>query len=257
MLLSAKSVDALVGSIAVTYGMSDRQRRDGAREAVNAAARELELDPLAPPLPRFGAGENVLGAAVRVLKLTEVDKRVEKHRGRAEAAEAAAARLAELDERRRELERVELGRMHDQIMAGKAPGPPPAEAIAELGTIERELALVGSPNVRGWLPVEPAVIRKAITAAMLPSVIFYGDLVVERLKVLTEDEPYNSPASRTAKQAAGELRSLARSLEYGQDRELDRTVRAVRSAVELADLFRLHEKQESTIETLEAVKVSH
>ena len=147
--------------------------------------------------------------------------------------------------------------MHDQIMAGRAPGPPAAEAIAELDTIERELALVGLPEVRGWVSPEITVLHEAVeTPAILPSVVFYGDLVVERLKVLTEGEPYNSAASHTAKHTAEVVRNLARWPQYGQtDPELDQTVRAVRSAVALADLFRLREKEESTIASLEAAKV--
>jgi hypothetical protein len=255
MLLSTKAVAALVDSTIVTYGMGDRQRRDGARKAVNAAAAELELDPLAPPLPRFAAGEDVLAAAVRVFKLADVDKRLEKHRACREAAEAEAARLEELEVRRVELDRIELGRKNDQIMAGRAPGPTPAEAIAERRAITDELAF-GSPNVRGWIRPDSAVIRETIeTSAVLPSAVFYADLVAERLKVLTEDERYNSPASRTAKFAAGQARALAKSLQHGNNRELDRTVRAVRLAVELADLFRLRERQESTVESLEAAKV--
>jgi hypothetical protein len=68
--------------------------------------------------------------------------------------------------------------------------------------IDRELALGGVPEVRGWVRPNNAVIYEAIeTPAVLASAVFYGDLVVERLKVLTEDEPYNSPASQTAKRA--------------------------------------------------------
>jgi hypothetical protein len=63
---------------------------------------------------------------VRVFKLTEVEKLLAKNRACREAAEAEAARLARLEQRRGQLDRDELGRKHDQIMAGKTPGPAPA-----------------------------------------------------------------------------------------------------------------------------------
>jgi hypothetical protein len=265
-MLSSNALDALVAAAQLTWGTGDAARRAGAREAVNAAADELGLDPLAPsPLPRFAAGEDVLrAAALRVLTVPGLDKSLEKHRAQVAACRAAADRIAELEERRRQLERVELGRMHDQIMAGKVPGPPPAEAISELTALDAELALVDSAantrrtpadRIRAWVPAaERRLIVEAVSApAALGSVVFYGRLVVERLKVLTEDEHYQSPAARTTQRAAAEVDTLMKHFNVRKDHAgLSRTVRAVSATVELADLHQLQERHELTIEQLEA-----
>jgi hypothetical protein len=258
-MLSSEALEGLVTSTTFTYRMGDTARRAGAREAVEAAAKELGLDPLAPTLPRFAAGENVLrAAALRVLTVPGLEKTLERHRARVAAARSAADRLAELEHRRRELELVERARINDQIMAGKTPGPAPAEAIAELQRLGAELALAGGAgHVRASVPAdERALILEAIlTPAAIGSVVFYGALVGERLRVLTEDEPYNSPAARTAKGAHAEVTSLIKPLSYRkQDHELYRTGRAVRAAVELADLYLLHEKHDLTIDELDAAK---
>jgi hypothetical protein len=264
-MLSNKSVERLVAAPQVQYGRGEARRRGDAREAVKAAADELGFDPLAPPLPRFAAGEDVLrAAALRVMPVSGLDKALEKHRARVAACQAAAGRIGELVERRRHLERVELGRMHDQIMAGKVPGPPPAEAIAQGRAIDDELALLGTADVpghglaervRAWVgPDERAIILEASTPGALPSVVFYGALVVERLRVLTEDEHYDSGAARTTQRAAAELATLLKHVNLKGSHELSRTLRGVRGAVELADLHLLHERQELSIEQLEAAK---
>jgi hypothetical protein len=148
MLLSNNSVDELVACTRPSSTTGVTRRRAAAREAVTAAAEELGFDPLAPSLPRFAAGEDVHAAAVlRVLKVPGIEKELEKHRGRAAACRAAAERLAELEDRAMRLQRIELGRLHDQIMAGKVPGPAPADAIAERSRIAAELALVGPADV--------------------------------------------------------------------------------------------------------------
>jgi len=76
-MLSDKALDTLVAATSFTYGMGDAQRRDGAREAVNVAAAELELEPLAPSLPRFAASEDILRAAA----LRDTGRRVAAYRG--------------------------------------------------------------------------------------------------------------------------------------------------------------------------------
>jgi hypothetical protein len=148
--------------------------------------------------------------------------------------------------------------MDDQIKAGKVPGPAPAEAIAELTRLDAELALAGSSDIRTWVPApERGLIFEAVSAtpALFGSVMFYGALVLERLRLLTEDEPYNSPAARIKKGAAHEVARLEQHVNIRrEDAELYRTARSVRTAVELADLHLLHEKHALTIEQLEAAK---
>jgi hypothetical protein len=268
-MLSSKALDGLVTATRAEWRMGDAARRAGAREAVKAAAEELGLDPLAPSLPRFAAGEDVLrAAALRVLAVPGLEKTLERHRARVAACNAAADRIAELEERRAHLVRIELGRMDDQIRAGKAPGPPPAKAIAELQALDAELELVGpaglaparAESIRAWVRAdERPLIHEAVSApAVLPSVVFYGELVLERLKVLTEDEHYKSPARRTAQVAAADVVRLVNLVEHRKEHaELYRTVRAVRVAVELADLHLLHERQEApTIDELEASRTA-
>jgi hypothetical protein len=267
-MLSSKAIAALDAATAITYGMGDRQRREGARKAVNAAAEELRIDPLAPSLPRFAAGEDVLrAAALRVLTVPGLEKTLERHRAQVAACEGAAARIAGLVERRAQLVRIELGRMDDQIKAAKAPGPPPAEAVAERAAIDAELALLGEGDVAGkgpadrvlaWVPSdERRLVLEAVAAdaVTVGSVVFYGALVVERLRVLTEDEHYKAPATRTAQRAAAEVAGLVKSFNYRKDdAELYRTARAVRVAVELADLHRLQARQAFTVEQLDAAR---
>ena len=214
-MLSSNALEALAASTAPSYTMGDKARRAAGREAVRAAAEELGLDPLAPSLPRFGAGEDVLrAAALRVLTVSGLEKTLEKHRARVAACEAAAARIAELERRAAELQRVELGRMDDQIKAGKDPGPAPAEARAESDAIDRALRLVGaqSGQIRGWVHAnERGIILEAVsTPALLASVVFYGELVVQRLRLLTENEHYNAPAARTTQLAAAEVAQLVK-----------------------------------------------
>jgi hypothetical protein len=156
-LLSTKSLEALVACTRPSHTMGVKARRAAAREAVTAAAEELGIDPLAPTLPRFAAGEDEVSAAVlRVLKVPGIEKELEKHHARAAACRAAAERLAELEDRARQLQRIELGRIHDQIMAGKVPGPAPADAIAERSAIAAELEIVGSADVTAWVPAAEA-----------------------------------------------------------------------------------------------------
>jgi hypothetical protein len=264
-MLSDKTLGRLVAATRPGFVVQGSEARAGAREAVNAAAAELELDPLAPSLPRFAAGEDMLrAAALRVLPVPGLDKTLEKHRAKVAACQAAADRIAELEGRRHELRRVELGRMDDQIKAGKVPGPPPADAIAELQAVEAQLSLVGSGGVshptaseriRAWVRAdERPLIREAIaTPQAFGSVVFYGALAVERLRVLTEDEHYNSPAARTAKLAAAQVATLVNSVSNRKDdADLYHMTRGVRAAVELADLHLLQEREALTIEQLEA-----
>jgi hypothetical protein len=268
-MLSDNALDTLAAATQFAYGVGDAQRRTNAREAVKAAAAELDLDPLAPSLPRFAAGEDVLrAAALRVLTVPGLDKALEKHRARVAACDAAADRIAELEGRRHELGRIELGRMDDQIKAGKVPGPPPADAIAELQALEAQLALVGSGGVshasaseriRAWVRADerPLIVEAIRDRQVFASVILYGLLVAERLRVLTEDEHYKSPAARTAQRAAAEVRGLVKSFNLRrEDAELDRTARAVAAAVELADLHLLHERQQLSVEQLEAASTA-
>jgi hypothetical protein len=256
-LLSSKSVDELVACTMARPGVGVAARRAAAREAVTGAAEELGIDPLAPPLPRFSTGEDEVAAAVlRVLKVPGVDKELEKHRARAAACRAAAERLAELEDRARQLQRIELGRLHDQIMAGKVPGPAPADAIAERSKIAAELELVGAADVAAWVPETeaPLLMDAAMRPDVFPSVIFYFTLLAERLRMLNEGEHYKSAASMTAQRTAGTVEVLVRKINGGHDRDLDRMVRAVRNAVTLADLHLLQEHHELTVEELETAR---
>jgi hypothetical protein len=257
-MLSSKSLDGLVSCSAGVYGVDAAKWRATAREAVAAAAKELGIDPLTPPLPRFAAGEDEVAAAVRVLKLP-IEKELEKHRARADACRVAAERIAGLEHRHAQLERVEHGRQHDQIMAGKVPGPAPAQAIAEQQAVAAELALSpSSARITEFVSEsEKSIIRAAAERPdVLPSVVFYCDLVAERLLMLTDDEPHNSVARSTARRAAATPRAFASRVNNGTDRELDAIVRRVRRAVDLADLHRRQEREqrETTIEQLEAVR---
>jgi hypothetical protein len=258
MLLSDAHLDALVACAMPDYGTGVAARRTAAREAVTAAAEELGFDALAPPLPRFVAGEDVVSAAVlRVLELPGVEKELEKHRARAAACRTAAERIAELKSRCAQLQRIELGRIHDQVMAGRVPGPAPTEAIAERSAIASELDLIGEADVSTYAPAseKPLLMEAAMRPAVFPSVIFYGELVVERLRMLTDGEHYQSAAAMTAKTTQQGVANLARRAQYGEElRQLDRSVRAVRRAVTLADLHLLHEKHEPTIDDLETAR---
>jgi len=206
-MLSSDTLDGLLAVAMFKSGRGDNARRADAREVVHAAAEELGLDPLAPTLPRFGAGEDVLrAAALRVLKVPKLEQTLAKHRARVAACQAAAERIGELQHRREQLVRNELGRMDDQIKAGKAPGPAPAEAIDELARLDAELALVGPQpgRVGEWVPAaeRPLILEAVSPPDVLPSVIFYGELVCERLRLLTVNEHYKAPAARTRERCA-------------------------------------------------------
>ena len=253
-MLSSKAIDALVECSRASYTIGNAARRAAAREAVSAAAAELGFDPLKPPLPRFAAGEQILTAAVvRVLAVPGVERELEQSRARVDACRAAAERLADLRRRCDELQRVELGRIHDQIMAGKVPGAAPADAIAERQKIAAELELVGSANVEAF--VRESDLSVAADAAMRPdvfaSVMFYAALVEERLRLLTADERHGSPAVATAKAASAEVANLAKRSARLADPALARKVRAARAAVELADLHLLQERHAASVEELE------
>ena len=94
MLLSDRSTDDLVAASQPAWAVGDRARRASAREAVNAAAAELELDPPRPSLPRVAAGEDVQHAALRVLRLEKAEKALEAARTGNEAQRAHAVQVA-------------------------------------------------------------------------------------------------------------------------------------------------------------------
>jgi hypothetical protein len=253
MLLSDKSIDALVAAATPAWTVGDKARRASAREAVKAAAKDLELDPLKPPLPRFAASESLLRAAVRVLQLEKVEKALEASRARDSARRTHTAEVASLRDRRDQLVRLELVRRQDDLRAGKVPSPMPAKVREELAELRAELYPVEGVDVDRLIAYEPehGVMEDALPPRGLPSVIFYAELVLERLRVLTENEHYQAPAARTVARAGAEARNLGQGHRYyGQDKLLA-TVRRVRSAVELADLHLLHERHALSVEELE------
>jgi hypothetical protein len=260
MLLSDNSIDALAAATRPGFVVQDSQARAGAREAVTAAAKELDLDPvkMTGKLPRFAAGEDVLHAAVRVLQLDKVEKALAAAHARAEASQTHAAEVAALRDRRAELVRIELVRRQDALKAGKVPPPMPAKVRDELAELNAELYPVETLDVRQLISYEPdrGVIEDALPPRGLVSIVFYGELVAERLRGLTENEQYSAPAARTASRAAAEVRSLGHSNRLLKQPELDATIRRVRSAIELADLHLRHQKQALSIEQLESASSS-
>lgn len=257
MLLSSDAVEQLVAASQVRYGESDDSRRAASRAAVESGARELGIDPLAPPLPRFADGETVLSAgALRVLKLP-LEKKLEQERQRADACKAAADRIAELERRRDELSKAERARMLKSIQGGQAPGAAPPKAVAELQAILGELALVDeeSAQVRGWVYAnERGVILEAVsTPETMPSLVLYGALCVQRLRALTANERYDSSTSRATQLASAEVRGFVKDLQYlrGRNEELYGIARGIERAVEIADLHRLQQRAELTLEQLD------
>jgi hypothetical protein len=254
-MLSSNSIEQLVAVSAFVPHRGDTRRRDDVRQVVQAAGEELGLDARQPPLPDFAGGEDVLAAAVRVLKLTKAEKELEKHRARVAASREDVERIGELYARGRELRRAEVARRSDAIMAGRLPGPPPADAVAELAAIDAELALGGDGSEAVTLPPERAVVLEAVAApTVFASVVFYAALVVDLLLALTQDEQYNSAAAKTTQRAVAELRHLAHRFEYRKaDFELHRTLLMIGKTVDLAELHP-RERHELTVEDLVAAR---
>lgn len=245
--------------------MGVKARRDAAREVVKAAAEELGIDPLAPPLPKFAAGEEALAAAVRVLKLTRAEKALRDYRVRRDALEQVIQRYAELSHRRRQLALIERGRIHDQVTAGRVPEPAPQKARDELAAILLELELIGPEPLEHVYPFQPdtAVYEHAIEPDEWLAVVLYLHLTRERLLMLTENEKPRSHARAQAEGAAvlaNRYEQTANS-RMGADAGMQKhyvAVRAVRLAVEVADLNRVHERQERerSIEELAAASAA-
>lgn len=256
MILSEHALEELVTVASLAWAVGDRARRDGAREAVSKAARELGIDPLRPPLPRFGAQESVARAAVRVLGLESVEKAIAQAQGRDEARSAHSADVAGKRARRDELVRIELARRQDHLRAGKTPPPMSQKTRDELLSLFVELLPFDGVDADRLIPYEPelGVILDALPERGLPSLVFYGELVVERLRVLTEDERSDSQAARTRDNTAAAVRTLTTGPRFYRDEALETAVRRVRIAVELADLHLLHEKHALSVEQLDAVK---
>lgn len=255
-MLSDKSVDLLVSAPIAVYGQGEARRRAAALEAVKAAAKDLELDPMKPPIPRFAAGEDTLAAAVRVLGLSHASKKLEEYRRQRAACDELEKRFAALLRRRDELRVVELDRMRESLVRGRVPEPAAPKLRDELSAIRAELDTIGEYNVRLLLPsrAEGAVLREALSPAEWLGVCLYAHLLGEHLRAVTEDEPYNSKARRLAETANNVARMYEKEVNIAGSKrfppEHDRAVRCIRWAVETADLHRLAERREPTIEEL-------
>ncbi len=81
------------------------------------------------------------------------------------------------------------------------------------------------------------MIEDALPPRGLPSVVFYGELVVERLRVLTENEHYQRPAALTTAERGRRGPALRQWAAPTTGRtSWSRACAGVRSAIELADL---------------------
>ena len=221
MLLSDKCLEALIACTRPSHTMGVRARRKAAQEAVTAAAEELGFDPLAPPLPRFAAGEDEVSAAVlRVLKVPGIEKELEKHRARVAACRAAAERLAELSESSRAAPAASSSAgCTIRSWPARRPGRAPADAIAEHTKIDAELALVDGADLSDLGPGRGS--RRCSWRPRCGRTCFRrssstSTLVVERLRMLTEDERSNSAASMTVRHSAGMLAPSSRRATSGR-----------------------------------------
>jgi hypothetical protein len=240
-MLSDKAVDQLIAAPIATYGQDNAHRRAAAREAVAGAAEELGLDPKKPPLPKFGAGEDTLAAAVRVLKLDTASKALEKYRGQRAPCVELEQHFETLKRRRDELRIVELNRLREELTRGRIPAPASEKLRAELDAIRTELDTVGGYDVGLLVPQRPdaAVLSEAITEPEWLGVTFYIHLVSERLLSLTSGEPNTSRARMLARTANTVAASYERTVNNAPARfapEHDQAIRSIRWCVETADL---------------------
>lgn len=265
MVLSETAVSRLYEAAYSPDRIGRARERELARAAVRAAAEELGLDPEAPALPRFGKGEDPLGAAVRVLGLDKVAKQVEQYHRQRAALEKVQRHFALLERRRGELRVLELDRLRESVIAGRAPEPAPEKLREELDAIRRELETIGNTeHLEQLLPFRSdlGIIQDALSEEEWLAVSFYLHLIAERLRALTADEPRNSRAHMAARTVDSQARGYARRLNNrparmidGEptDREHESRLRGIAAAIELADLYSLPERRERTIEELAAV----
>lgn len=217
-------------------GRGDRARRDGAREALERAGRELGFDPSSPPLPRFDDGETLVEKAAAVLKV-DVRKELEQHRAREAAKHALADRIAGLRVRRRELVAAEQARLRDEVMKGKTPAKPPAAALGELRQVNDELALIGDANPGMWNQVfeRQMILDRFQTPVEAASLAVYASCVAGRLEALTRGQPHGSKGAQTAKHVAAEAHQLS-SGRFHADEDVAGAARRGRLVVEFAEL---------------------
>ena len=165
-----------------------------------------------------------------------------------------AGRLAELRERlpykQRSLVRGQPAHSSAPIWNAGISGRRVDRSGTDVAGVRSEVRFHHVPKPLPAAEHESSIIRAAADRPdVLPSVVFYLDLAAELAADVDEDEPYNSPASMTAKKAAATVQNLASHANRGQDRELDSTVGRVRRAVEYADLHRLQERQQEATTT--------
>jgi hypothetical protein len=255
--MTSKTIEALLAAPTSSYGQNDAHRRAAAREAVDVAAEELGFNPRQPPLPRFKDGESTLAAAVRVLQLSAAEKALAEHERVRSACDAVEARFATLRDRRAELQDGELQRIRSAVTSGRVPEPAAAKVRDEIAKINAELDTVAGTPTGQLVPFRrppDAVLAEAITEEEWLDVCLYAHLVSDRLLALTEEEPYNSKARRTAQIASSVATSYEKRVNAGVRTrftpEHDQAVRSIRWCVEQADLHRVAARRERTLEEL-------
>jgi hypothetical protein len=267
MLLSSESVEQLVAaSRTPQHGVGHTRHRESAREAVERAAKELGFSATEPPLPKFSAGEDVVAAACRVLRLTRPDTALEAYRARRNALEQVRLRRGALEERHERALAIERERISKEVKAGRDPGPSAKKARDELAAIQHELDLIPSlEELESVVPFQSdaAIREQEITPAEWPGVVLYQHLVRDSLLVLTEEEKPQSQARMQAELAAASASRYEQTVnarvgldDAGQAHYV--AVRAARLAVEIADLHerlareRRRQERERSIEELAA-----
>jgi hypothetical protein len=87
-----------------------------------------------------------------------------------------------------------------------------------------------------------------------PAVCLYIHLVAEKLTALTEDEPYNSKASRIAERASSVATSYEKTVNTSMRKkfteEYFQLIRSIAWCVQTADLHRVTARREREIEEL-------
>lgn len=226
----------LIEAAVFNDGRGDRARRDGAREALDAAGRELGFDVKAPPLPAFDRGETLVGKAAAVLQV-DVRKELEQHRAREAAKHALADRIAGLRVRRRELVAAEQARLRGEVMKGKTPAKASAAALGELRQVNDELALVGNADPNAWNQVfeRQLILDRFQTAEQAASLAVYASCVAVKLGALTRGQPHGSKGAQTAKHVAAEAHQLS-SGRFHADEDVAGAARRGRLVVEFAEL---------------------
>jgi hypothetical protein len=173
------------------------------RAVVQVIGGELGFDPVEPPLPNFDRGEQVLGAAVRVLELEGARAAGERWEHTLAVHTEAGAQLRDALSSFRDLRDSALATRADTIEAGKVPTLPTAATLDAMARARALLELLGiDPDGgdvhTGYADTHPLGDRRALELASIgadewPSIGFYVGAVRSKVQHLSDSDRERPP----------------------------------------------------------------